>query len=90
MLAALERVALRARKPKASLYIWPQVPTGITSADFAGRLLEETGVSVTPGTAFGQHGEGYVRISIGQATNRIREATGRLVGFMEKGGYLSA
>jgi LL-diaminopimelate aminotransferase len=90
VLAALEQAGLRAHKPKASLYIWPQVPTGITSADFARRLLEETGVSVTPGTAFGQHGEGYVRISIGQATDRIREASGRLVGFIEKGGYPSA
>jgi LL-diaminopimelate aminotransferase len=84
VLAALERAGLRARKPKASLYLWPEVPAGITSAGFASRLLEEVGVSVTPGTAFGQHGEGHVRISLGLATDRIREAMNRLIDFMEK------
>jgi len=83
-LAALEQAGLRARKPKASLYLWPKVPAGITSADFAARLLAEAGVSVTPGTVFGQHGEGYVRISLGQATDRIREAMDRLIDFMAK------
>jgi len=84
VLAALERAGLRARKPRAGLYLWPQVPAGITSAGFASRLLEETGVSVTPGTAFGQHGEGYVRLSLGQATDRIREAMHRLTDFVKR------
>jgi len=90
MLDALKRAGLRARKPKASLYLWPQVPAGLAAEDFAERLLTETGVSVTPGTAFGQYGEGHVRISVGQATERIREAMDRLVDFMAKGGHLSA
>jgi LL-diaminopimelate aminotransferase len=90
VLAGLKRAGLRARRPKASLYLWPQVPAGLASADFAERLLQETGVSVTPGTAFGQHGEGHVRISVGQATERIHEAMDRLVNFMAKGGYSSA
>jgi LL-diaminopimelate aminotransferase len=85
VLEALERAGLKARKPQASLYLWPRVPDGLTSADFATRLLEETGVSVTPGTVFGQHGEGYVRISLGLSTARIREAMSRLIDFMEKG-----
>ncbi|UCC61880.1 MAG: LL-diaminopimelate aminotransferase [Anaerolineae bacterium] len=89
VLAGLKQAGLRARRPKASLYLWPQVPAGLASADFAERLLEETGVSVTPGTAFGQHGEGHVRISVGQATERIREAMDRLVNFMAKGGHSS-
>jgi LL-diaminopimelate aminotransferase len=84
VLTTLEKVGLHARKPKAGLYLWPKVPAGITSATFAGRLLEETGVSVTPGTAFGQHGEGYVRISLGQATDRIRQAMDRLIDFVKK------
>ena len=87
MLAALERAGLQVRKPKAGLYLWPEVPAGITSADFAGRLLADTGVSVTPGTAFGQYGEGYVRISLGQATDRIREAMDRLANFMTKANF---
>ncbi len=84
VLDALRQAGLQVRKPKASLYLWPQVPAGITSADFAHRLLKETGVSVTPGTVFGQHGEGHVRISLGQATDRIHKAMERLVDFMEK------
>jgi LL-diaminopimelate aminotransferase len=84
VLAALKQAGLPVRKPKASLYLWPQVPAGITSADFARRLLKETGVSVTPGTVFGQHGEGHVRISLGQVTDRIHRAMERLVDFMDK------
>ena len=81
VLAALEWAGLPAHKPRASLYLWPEVPADSTSTEFASRLLEETGVSVTPGTTFGHHGEGYVRISLGQATDRIREAMDRLVSF---------
>jgi len=84
VLTALQQAGLRARKPKAGLYLWPQVPAGMTSAGFASRLLEEAGVSVTPGTAFGQHGEGHVRISVGLATDRIRQAMDRLTDFMDK------
>ena len=40
------------------------------------RLLEEAGVSITPGTVFGPRGEGYVRISLGMATERIRRGHG--------------
>lgn len=89
VLAGLERAGLPARKPQAGLYLWPQVPAGITSAHFAQRLLEKAGVSVTPGTAFGQHGEGYIRISLGLATDRIREAMERLIDFTQKSNHLT-
>ena len=78
ILDALQEVGLRAGKPKASLYIWAETPAGFTSEAFAGRLLEEVGISITPGTVFGAHGEGYLRISLGMATERIREAMERL------------
>ncbi|MBC8447205.1 MAG: LL-diaminopimelate aminotransferase, partial [Chloroflexi bacterium] len=78
ILATLEEVGLRARCPQASLYIWADVPQGYTAADFADKLLRETGISITPGTAFGQYGEGYLRISLGQDTGRIAEAMDRL------------
>jgi LL-diaminopimelate aminotransferase len=84
VLTAFKQAGLRVRKPQASLYLWPEVPAGINSAHFASRLLEETGVSVTPGTAFGQYGEGYVRVSLGMATDRIREAMERLMDFVKK------
>jgi len=87
VLTALEQAGLAVRKPKAGLYLWPQVPQGLTAADFAWRLLGETGVSVTPGTVFGEHGEGYVRLSLGQDTQRIREAMARLSDFVAQGQF---
>jgi LL-diaminopimelate aminotransferase len=77
----LHKIGLAAEKPVASLYIWAQIPAGYSSVDFATRLLEEAGVSITPGSAFGQYGEGYVRISLGMATDRVREAMQRLEKF---------
>ena len=64
--------------PCASLYLWPKVPAGYTSAEFADRVLMSTGVSLTPGSAFGVHGEGYLRISLGQTTDRFMTAVERL------------
>jgi LL-diaminopimelate aminotransferase len=68
----------QADKPVASLYIWAKTPPATTSEEFAAWLLNEAGISITPGTAFGQHGEGYVRISVGMSTARVREAMDRL------------
>ena len=51
--------------------------------EFATGLLEQAGVSITPGTAFGDHGEGYVRISLGMATERIQEAMDRMQRFFD-------
>jgi LL-diaminopimelate aminotransferase len=78
ILDALDQVGVHAAKPVASLYVWAGIPQGFRSEEFATRLLEEAGVSVTPGTAFGLGGEGYVRISLGMSTERIREAADRL------------
>jgi LL-diaminopimelate aminotransferase len=49
----------------------------MTCGQFAATLLEKAGVSITPGTVFGAQGEGYVRISLGMDTDRIREAMRR-------------
>jgi len=78
ILSALGELGIKADKPVASLYIWARVPEGYTSAQFAARLLEGAGISITPGTVFGEHGEGYCRISLGMDTGRIREAMHRL------------
>jgi len=78
IMEALPELGMEAETPQASLYIWARVPRGYTSAALATRVLDEAGVSITPGTAFGQQGEGYVRISLGADTNRIREALERL------------
>ncbi|MGQ9631702.1 MAG: LL-diaminopimelate aminotransferase [bacterium] len=67
--------------PKATFYVWVALPRGVKSSDFAGRLLEQTGVVITPGVGFGDHGEGYVRFALTVDKERIREALGRLKDF---------
>ncbi len=78
-------LGMRAQTPKAGLYIWAGVPEGMTSRDFANWLFDTTGVFVTPGTNFGEAGEGYVRISmtapderIEMALHRMKDAVGKL------------
>jgi LL-diaminopimelate aminotransferase len=64
--------------PEAGLYVWPRIPAGKRSADFALDLLERTGVALTPGTNFGAGGEGYVRISLTVPDDRLDEAVARM------------
>jgi LL-diaminopimelate aminotransferase len=75
---ALREIGLRAPRPKASLYIWAKIPDGETSIGFAGRLLDDTGVVVTPGIGYGAQGEGYVRLSLTTPDASIDEGLRRL------------
>ena len=71
--------------PRATMYLWIRLPEGIPSALFADRLLEEEGVVVMAGSAFGEGGEGFFRISFITSPERITEAAqraGRLLGTM--------
>ena len=78
VMQTLESLGLQAALPKASLYVWFQVPAGWTSLDFAGLLLDEAYVSMTPGNIFGEHGEGYIRLSLTSPTERVAEAMERI------------
>ncbi|GAA6618530.1 aspartate aminotransferase [Scytonema sp. NUACC26] len=73
-------------KTKATMYLWVPCPTGIGSTDFALSVLQQTGVVVTPGNAFGVAGEGYVRISLIADCDRLGEALHR---FKQAGIYYS-
>jgi len=73
---ALRDHGLDLEKPRATLYLWAWV--GGSSIEYAGRLLDETGIVATPGIGFGQYGEGYIRFSITQPTSRIEQAVERL------------
>ncbi len=64
--------------PKATFYLWAHTPEGLSSARFAGRVLQETGVVLTPGNGFGDHGEGFFRISLTVNEERLQEALGRI------------
>ncbi len=75
----LAAAGLRAHRPQAALYVWAEVPEGWTSQEFAMHILDEAGVWLTPGTAYGASGEGYVRLSICVPEERLQEAMERLV-----------
>jgi len=65
--------------PRAAIYVWAKLPEGETnSIEFCSRLLENTGVSTTPGVVYGKHGEGFLRVSLGTATERIELAMERI------------
>lgn len=60
--------------PKAGIYVWSTTPGRLDSLEFASALLEDVGVSVTPGIAFGDRGEGHFRISLVASQTRIERA----------------
>jgi LL-diaminopimelate aminotransferase len=76
--AALRAMGIDVPAPRATFYVWFPVPAGATSAGFCRAVLEATGVVLTPGTAFGEHGEGYARIALTVPVPRLREAMDRL------------
>jgi len=64
-------------KTKATMYLWVPCTVGMSSTDFALNVLQQTGVVVTPGNAFGAAGEGYVRISLIAECDRLQEVLNR-------------
>lgn len=78
LVAALCKAELPVRKPKASLYLWGKVPQGFTAMEFAFHLLDEIGVFVTPGSGFGEYGEGHFRMSLTVADQQVDDAVQRL------------
>jgi LL-diaminopimelate aminotransferase len=80
LVAGLQAIGLACDPPQGTFYVWVPVPRGITAADLATRCLTEAGVVVTPGTGFGEAGEGYIRLTLCSPTERLREAAERLRG----------
>ena len=71
-------LGMHAQSPKAGLYVWAAVPRGYTSRDYTSWLFDKTGVFITPGTNFGDAGEGYVRISMTAPEEQIETALKRM------------
>ena len=65
-------------KTKATMYLWVPCPPGMSSTDFALSVLQQTGIVLTPGNAFGEGGEGFVRISLIADRDRLQQALDRL------------
>ena len=81
VVAGLRALGLEVIPPKAGLYVWTRVPEGYTSAKFTELLLEERDIVVTPGTGYGESGEGYVRLSLTTPDERVEEGLRRLEGW---------
>ncbi|OPX01139.1 LL-diaminopimelate aminotransferase [Geobacillus sp. LEMMY01] len=77
MAERLRELGIDVQRPKATFFLWIQVYDGYSSERFAAKLLEEAGVIVTPGTAFGPAGEGYVRVSLSAPMERLQQAVER-------------
>jgi LL-diaminopimelate aminotransferase len=75
---ALRRVGFNIEPPKAAMYLWVPLPAGVQSAAFARQALEDTGVVVLPGSAFGPAGEGFFRIALTVGADRLAAAVERL------------
>jgi LL-diaminopimelate aminotransferase len=66
------------RPPEAAMYVWVPLPAGVASLPFSRRALEDEGVAVLGGAAFGPAGEGFFRIALTAGPERLREAVARL------------
>jgi LL-diaminopimelate aminotransferase len=77
---ALPNIGLSAQLPKASLYLWAKIPSRFENDDitFVNQILEDIRVSMSPGSAYGPAGKGYVRLSLSTPNSRIQEAINRL------------
>jgi aminotransferase len=85
MVKGLHDIGLPCFEPKGAFYAFPSIKkTGMTSEEFAEKLLKEEKVAVVPGTAFGQGGEGYVRCCYATSLAEIEEALLRMGRFVKK------
>jgi alanine-synthesizing transaminase len=80
------RAGWKIPSPRASMFAWAPLPEAfrsLGSVDFAKLLVEKAEVAVSPGAAFGEHGEGYVRIALVENEQRIRQAARNIRRFLE-------
>ena len=80
-----QKMGLKCFEPKGAFYIFPDITaTGLSSEEFAEKLLMSEHVALVPGSAFGTCGEGYIRCSYATSLNQIDEALQRIGNFVEK------
>jgi LL-diaminopimelate aminotransferase len=78
LVEGLKEIGWSVDSPPATMFVWAAIPEGSTSKQFAFDLIEKAGVVVTPGNAFGNHGEGYVRIALIQSEERLQLAVNKI------------
>lgn len=85
LVGELRDMGLECFEPLGAFYVFPSIrSTGLSSEEFASRLLADQKVAVVPGNAFGESGEGHVRISYSYSMAHLREAMSRIRAFLEK------
>ena len=85
LLHAFEEMNIACFEPLGAFYMFPSIKRfGMTSDEFATRLLREEKVAVVPGTAFGDSGEGYLRVSYAYSLKSLKEALGRIKRFVDR------
>ena len=85
ILEGLEQLGMECFAPKGAFYVFPKLPElGLSSEAFCEKLLDEQGVALVPGTAFGDCGEGFVRISYAYSVKHITKALERIERFLEQ------
>ena len=75
---ALAAIGVEVTRPRGTIYVWAPVPAGHSSVSYCELVLEQSGVVVSPGSAYGPSGEGYFRISLTVPDKRLTEAVERL------------
>jgi len=78
LISGLRQVGLEPEVPKATFYVWCPTPKGYSSKDFSSLLLKEAGIVATPGSGFGEPGEGYIRFALTVPKERIEQAVERI------------
>jgi aminotransferase len=85
IVSAFDSMGLSCQRPRGSFYAFPCVKsTGLSSKEFAVKLLEQEKVACVPGSAFGPSGEGYLRCCFATALDQIQIATERIAGFVAR------
>lgn len=85
VLHALSEMGIPCFEPEGAFYVFPCIKKfGMSSEDFSVRLLQEEKVAIVPGTAFGDCGEGYLRISYAYSIDDLKKALGRLRNFVQR------
>jgi LL-diaminopimelate aminotransferase len=78
VVSAFRDAGISVTPPLGSVYVWVPTPGGRSSVEFATELLDQAGVVVAPGTGYGSNGEGFIRISLTVADDRLEEAMSRI------------
>ncbi len=85
LMKTFKDIGLRCFEPFGAFYVFPCIKEfGMTSDEFATRLLDEEKIAVVPGTAFGSSGEGFLRISYAYSIENLKEALERIERFIDK------